>query len=376
MLHWSPVELVSRIVKSRAGLINLASGSPDPSLIPLNELRMVFEELIEELGPLLFAYPGAGGIPQLLDALRSYCGTLGVPANELVVTSGAQHGIKLISQLLVRGGDVVITEEPTFYETVDPMRFQGARLVGIPVDEEGMRVDLLEGELRRGLRPRLIYVIPTCHNPTGVTLSLERRRYLLELASEYDLLIIEDDPYRPVSMNPPPALRSLDDEDRVIYVGSLSKILAPGLRVGFITGPRDLLEEIAKLEQHDFSTSTPMQWLAARLLSRGIDLGRAAYWYHRKLRILEESLEKYLSHHNYLKPHCGFYVTVRLGVDTEALLPRAVDAGVAYVPANRFYVSTVVHDAARLSIGAVSAEDIPKGVAIIARLVAERLKTT
>lgn len=374
-LDWSPVEAVSRIVKGGSRvLINMASGSPDPSTIPFEELGEMFREVVAEHGPGAFAYPGAGGHPELVKALESYCEQdLGVPVGRgevLVVSSGAQHGLKLLSQILLSQGDLVAVEDPTFYEAVDPMRFQGSRLLGVPVDEGGMRVEDLEALLRRGVRPSMVYVNPTCHNPTGSCMGLERRRRLLELAEEHDLLIVEDDPYRPIAPEAPPSLKSLDRSGRVVYVGTLSKILAPGLRIGFVVAPQDLGEEVAKLEQHDFSTSTAMQLLAAKALGKGLvrsRMGPLSRLYSEKLRILVEELEKRMPG-RYTRPSCGFYTLARVGGDAEEKLAEALKRGLIYVPASRFFTGEGPRDAARLSISTVPKDLIPAGVEMLSKI--------
>jgi DNA-binding transcriptional MocR family regulator len=367
-LEWSPVELASRTARDLSGIINLASGSPDPSVIPVKELAELFEEMVREYGAKGFLYPGAGGVPELVKELRSYVSSdLGIDIGEgdvLVVVSGAQHGIKLLSQLLLEPGDIAVTEDPTFWEAVDPMRFQGARLVGIPIDEYGMDTSKLEDLLRRGLKPRLIYVIPTCHNPCGYVMSLDRRKHLLEIAEEYDLLILEDDPYRPISPNPPPSLKSMDRRGRVIYVCSMSKVLAPGLRIGFVVLSRDAAEELSKLEQHDFSTATPIQLLVARALRKGLVrslIPRLRMHYKEKMDVLLGSLEEHMPG-SYTKAECGFFTIVRLGVDAERHLPKAIASGVIYVPAKDFYIEKKLPDAARISMSTQPKEKIAEGV--------------
>ncbi|MDT7887780.1 MAG: PLP-dependent aminotransferase family protein [Desulfurococcales archaeon] len=334
----------------------------------MRDFAEIFDEIVREYGARGFLYPGAGGLPVLVGELRSYVSSdLGVSIRDhedLVVVSGAQHGIKLLSQLLLGERDIVITEDPTFWEAIDPMRFQGARLIGIPVDEEGMDTSRLEDLLRKGVKPRLIYVIPTCHNPCGYVMSIDRRRHLLEIAEKYDLTILEDDPYRPIAQDPPPSLKSIDRDGRVIYVGSMSKVLAPGLRIGYVILDRVLAIELSKLEQHDFSTSTPMQLLVARALKKGLVrslIPRLRRHYSEKIRILVESLEEHLPG-SFTRARCGFFTIVRLGVDAEKHLPRAIASGVIYVPAKDFHIEKKPADTARISISMPSKEEIREGV--------------
>ncbi len=367
-LSWSPVELASRRAKNLSSVVNFASGSPDPSLIPVKEIEEALKHVLEEHGPGSLGYPGAGGLPELVEELKIYAeSVLGIGlgrGEDLVVTSGAQHGIKLLSQLFLGSGDIVVTEDPSFWEALDPMRFQGAGLVGVKIGVNGMDTHALEEMLRKGLRPKIVYTIPTCHNPCGVTMDLEGRRHLLELAEGSDFLILEDDPYRPIAQDPPPSIKSLDKNGRVIYVGTLSKILAPGLRIGFTILRREYAEELSKLEQHDFSTSTPVQLAVARMLRKGVVKNLqplAKKRYREKLEILVEALEKSFPE-SYIEPSCGFYTLIRFGRDAEEHLPRAIENGVIYVPAREFYIERGPRDAARISISTPPKERIADGV--------------
>ena len=367
-LSWSPVELASRKARSLSGVVNFASGSPDPLMIPVREIMEALEQTLLEYGASALGYPGAGGLPELVEELKLYIRSdLGIGLRDdedLVVTSGAQHGIKLLSQLLLGSGDVVVTEDPSFWEAIDPMRFQGARIVGVGISENGMDTHALEKILRRGLRPRIVYTIPTCHNPCGVTMDLEGRKHLVELAEEYGFLILEDDPYRPIARNPPPSIKDLDKGGRVIYVGTMSKVLAPGLRIGFAVMNRELAEELSKLEQHDFSTSTIIQLAVARILRRGVVkslLPKLRRHYEDKLKTLIEALSEKFPE-RYIEPDCGFYTLLRLGKDAEEHLPRAIENGVIYVPARDFYIENKSIDAARISISTPPREKIAEGV--------------
>ncbi len=367
-LLWSPVELASRRAKTLSGVINFASGSPDPLMIPVREIAEAFEQTLLEYGSSALGYPGAGGLPELVEELKQYVISdlgVGLRGNEdLVVTSGAQHGIKLLSQLLLGPGDVVVTEDPSFWEAIDPMRFQGARILGVRLGGGGMDINALEQILRRGSKPKIVYTIPTCHNPCGVTMGLEERKHLVELAEEYGFIILEDDPYRPVAQNPPPSIKSLDKSGRVIYIGTLSKALAPGLRIGFTVLDRELAEELSKLEQHDFSTPTIIQLAVARILRSGVVkslMPRLRKHYSEKLEILVEALDEKFPG-QYIEPSCGFYTVLRLGRDAEEHLPRAIESGVIYVPARDFHIESKPIDTARISISTPPKERIAEGV--------------
>jgi Transcriptional regulators containing a DNA-binding HTH domain and an aminotransferase domain (MocR family) and their eukaryotic orthologs len=234
----------------------------------------------------------------------------------------------------------------------------------VAVDDQGIQTSILESRLKtRKSPPKLLYTVPTAHNPSGVTMSEERRKHLVELAQKYGFTIIEDDPYRPIS-KPTRTLYSMSPEN-VVYVGSLSKALAPGLRIGFvITTSHALAEKLRDLEQMDFSTSTVNQLVTAKILESDLiqsKLGDLREHYASKMRLMLESLRE-----NGLKPiyqpQDGFFCLVNTNTYAEELLLKAVKLGVAFVPASEFYFDNTGHTNIRLSIGPVDKSLIPEGV--------------
>ena len=368
-VDWSPVELASRLTKSGV-TYNFASGSPDPSLIPVTDIEEAAESVLGEYGSSALSYPGAGGLRELRVEVSRYLRRyLGINANwrSIVVTSGAQHAIKLLTQLLVKRSVRVYVEDPTFYETLAPFRFQGGRVIGMPITNEGMLVNEVVKVIKEG---DIVYTIPNCHNPTGVCMSEDNRRMLIETAEERGFLIIEDDPYTVLSLKAPRPLRSVSSN--VIYVGTFSKVLGPGLRIGFIVAPNWLRGHLERLEQHDFSTSTLTQLIVYKLLrSNAVDkvLSKARGIYEEKLKILVNALDEYMPNALQFKPVCGFYALVRLGVDAERLLRATAKVGLTYVPAGRFFINSSFRDAARLSIGAIKVERIKEGVKLLSGLI-------
>jgi len=376
IFEWSPIEYVSMISRDREIEYNFASGSPDPSLIPVKEFEKIFQEVIEEYGYRAFLYPGAGGSSELVRNIEKYyLDKIGVSLRsdeEIVIVSGAQHGIKILSQILVEKGDIVIVENPTFWEGVYPIRFHGASLRGVSIDEEGLDTYYLEKILREGLKPRFIYLNPTCHNPTGYVMSIDRRRHLLEIAERYDLYVIEDDPYRPVSKDPPPSLKSIDKSGRVIYIGSMSKIFAPGLRIGFVITNKDLAEKIKILEQHDFSTSTFLQLAMSKALEKNITealMKRCSEHYDMKRKILLEALERYFPE-RYTRPVCGFFNLIYVDKDPEIYVDKAIERRLLYVPATRFFVENPMYSI-RIGIGLISSEKIFDGIKVLREIFEE-----
>jgi len=365
----SPVELGSRVGgKVR---INMASGTPDPRVIPIEEIKNAYEEVLQEKGPRSLFYPGAGGQPELIEEIRRFVPSLNLSLDKedkIVVTSGAQHAIELISKYFL-DNDVVAVENPTFVETFMAMKLRSNVTLPIDLDSEGMDVSSLE-RITKIVRPKLVYVIPNCHNPAGVNMSYERRKALVELASARDFYVVEDDPYRPIAGCVPPPIKSFDREGRVIYVSSFSKIIAPGLRVGFIVAKGEIAEKLSLLEQLDFSTSTINQYVVANLLRRGLVSKRMttlAMHYSEKMKILTEALDD-AGIFKFNPPKCGFFALVDLRTDAERVFEVATKDGLSFVKAKAFFLRGG-DTMARLSVTIPTAEEIKEGVTILKRSV-------
>jgi DNA-binding transcriptional MocR family regulator len=361
-IQLSPVELASRISR-RGNVINLASGSPDPSTILHLELAKIYSQVIQEMGPSCLGYPGAGGQEQLIRELESLVKSFGIGlrGQRIVVTSGAQHAIELIAKYFLEEG-VTAVENPTFVETFYSLKLRSSAVIPVELEADGISVPELE-RLLKVVRVDLLYVIPTCHNPAGVTMSEEKRKALVELAEEFDFHIVEDDPYRPIAGQQPNPIKALDRSGRVIYIGSFSKVLAPGLRVGYIVADEETAEKISLLEQLDFSTSTLNQYVVARALSSGLVANRMNQLhdhYRRKVNALITSLnENRLV--DFREPSCGYFVLLDLGRDSMQVLEKAIEGGVVFVPASPFFIRGG-ETKARLSASVPSEAEIEEGV--------------
>lgn len=372
----SPVEEVSRIAK-QVKVINFASGSPDLRLIPVFEVANLVRSVIDKWGARSLTYPGMGGLEDLKAEIKRFAEHIGVDVSgdDVVVTCGAQHAFRILSDILVDYDVTVFCENPTFYETLTPLRINAKRIVGIPLDSNGVITYELE-KLLKSYRSKynILYLVPTCHNPTGITMSIERRKHILELASTYDLTVLEDDPYRPITTNTPPPLKSLDREGRVIYVGSFSKVFAPGLRIGWIATSKDLAYRIALFEQLDFATSTFTQYIALEALKSGFIYNymlKLANHYKWKMEVMLKALSDFMPYNvEWTKPCGGFFLMLKAqGFNAESSLAEAIRSGVIYVPTRRFYVSGEQKDTLRLSITQPTDEEIARGVEILSQLI-------
>ncbi len=375
-LEWSPVELASRIIREKKDLINLASGSPDPNLIPINEIKEALDEAINEYGADVFSYPGAGGLKELRKELKLFLASMGLNINnrEIIITAGAQHAINILANIMLNEQDYFISENPTFVETFNALRHYTANYVAVDIDESGIIIGELQQLIeKRRKKIKALYTIPTAHNPTGITLTSERRKELVELCSEHNIIVIEDDPYRFIIRNPPEPLINIDKQEIVVHVGSFSKILAPGLRIGYLIVPKYISEKIEQAEQLDFATSTINMYITLIMLRKNIVkkcLPKLITTYSRKMKVLLDALEDYMPPNvEWTKPLGGFFLLLRAGNKNLAkLLKKAIESGVAYVPAYLFYVKNPDHGTARLSIGSVKEEEINEGIRRLAKV--------
>ena len=270
------------------GVIHLASGSPDPQLFPIAAFQKAFGHALDGIGdsPLSLQYGPPYGDPGLRTWLADYFSTFGFAPqpDEIIITTGAQRAIDIVATALLSPGDTVLVESPGYIYGYDIFEGRGARLLPVPMDENGVQVDLLPPLLER-YAPRLLYCVPTAHSPTGVTLSAERRAKLVALAERYNFLIVEDDVANEFFYedSPPPPLKTLDRQGRVIYLKSFSKLVFPALRVGALVVPEWLMARVAEIEQrYDRFTSLPVQralhqYLSSNAFPRVVAVARTEY---------------------------------------------------------------------------------------------------
>lgn len=357
------------------GMISFAGGIPDADRFPLDLLAELATTVIDRDGRRVLQYGTTIGELETRIALCALYGpTPGgspcVDPDDLVVTSGAQQALDLVARVLLEPGDLVVCGDPDYVGLLGVLHDHDAIPLPLPIDADGLDVDHLERLLRSGSRPRACYLVPHHHNPTGVTVSVERRQHLHRLSARYGFVVIEDDPYRDLYFDDRPPAEVAADPALTVRIRSLSKILSPGLRLGALAGPRQLTEAVVVQKQSaDLHTSTLSQALAVAALDSGfldrhlVDL-RAAY--RSKLDILLQSLAGALGDRVRLqveRPSGGMFVWVRCpGVDTAAWLDRAVDRGACFVPGVAFAVEADLSDRARLSFATASPAEIAEGV--------------
>nr|WP_269327747.1 PLP-dependent aminotransferase family protein [Kineosporia mesophila] len=368
------------------GITSFGGGYPDPALFPLDELRSVFDEVLQEGNRSALQYTTSIGLPGLrsliaerMTADGSACGP-----DDVLVLQGAQQGLDLVARLLINTGDVIVTENPTFLGALIAFNPCRPRYATVDVDEAGMKTEELEAVLRSTPEARFIYVIPDFQNPSGATLSLQRRVRLLELASRYDVLVLEDTPYRELRYagEQLPTLRSLDTENRVIHLGSFSKTLAPGLRMGWAVAAPGILEKLGLLKlAADTQSSTLNMAVTARFLQR-FDLDQhirgAREVYRAKRDLMLATLDEHFpARVSFTRPDGGLFTWVEFPGEfdsarfmSEQALPHAK---VAYVPGATFFPLVERPNFARFSYSGQSDQAMVDGLVRLGHLLHETL---
>jgi len=328
-------------------LISFAMGAPATDLFPVRDFRRAINVVLRRDGAEALQYDGAAGYKPLQATIAKYLQARGIKARprEVLITSGSQQGLDLAARVLTEPGECVITESPTYLGALDVFESHGVRVMGVPVDEEGMRVDILERLISRH-RPRLIYTIPTFHNPTGVTMSQGRRERLLALARQHHVFILEDGVCSELrySGTPLPALKALDRQGHVVYLNSFSKILLPGIRVGYVVASGRILERLVAAKQSaDLFTSSLMQralaeYLAAARLEH--HLTHVCQVYKARRDAMLEGLARHLpADAHWSTPQGGLCLWVNLSSDVSAvqLYLTAIGYGVAFAVGSVFF---------------------------------------
>lgn len=364
------------------GMISFAGGIPDAALFPVDDFRLALNRALRDEGGALLEYGSVSGHRPFIDFLRRYLVERGVGAlpEEILIVNGSQQGLDLVTRTFLAPDDAIVVEDPSYHGAINLFRSVRARIVPVPVDDQGMDVSRLEKILERE-RPRLLYTMPTFQNPTGISMSLERRRRLVRLGAEHRIPILEDDFDGDLIYdgdNLPP-LRGLPEGRQVIYTGTFSKVLFPGIRLGWVVAPQPVIERLAAAKQAaDLSTSLLFQaamvhFAHGNFLERHGKTVRAEY--RRRRDTLLAALQKAMPEEvTWTRPAGGFSLILRLpaGVDAAELLPNAAARGVLYTAGHVFSLSgdrTIL----RLSFGNVKPEVIPEGVRRLAAALKEEI---
>ena len=367
----------------KPGIISFAGGFPDSAMFDVEGIRQASARALAEEPGAALQYGATEGYNPLREQLAAFMAAKGVKnlnPEGLIVTTGSQQALDLIAKTLLNPSDVALVEAPTFLATIQCFRLYGPQVVGVPIDAHGVQVDQLEALMVQH-KPKLVYLIPTFGNPSGATLSLERRLRVLELAVQYKTVVVEDDPYGDLYFGeaPPPSLLALSDQvpgsrDWLIHCGSLSKVLSPGLRVGWMIAPPDLLARATMCKQFsDAHTSTFAQATAAQYLKAGRmpeTLRTVRRVYGERAQAMGEALKQVMGDAlEFTQPKGGLFFWARLTgangkiSDGNEFAKRAIDKGVAFVPGAPFFANNPDANAIRLSFATADVAKIQEGVA-------------
>ncbi len=390
-LYWTP-ENVEEMVSARSKilgpqvwaaatpdprhLISFAGGLPDIPSLPGEQLLRAARTVIDREQKEALEYGGTFGPAPLRDAIAERSSRIeGIPLtrDNVIIASGSAHAIGMVCETLLDPGDIVLVESPNFPGSMRTMRSFGAEQIAVPMDEHGMRVDSLEVELQKladqGKRAKFIYCIPTHQNPAGCTMPIDRREKLVELARKYNTFVLEDDAYGELwfDQEPPPSIFALSNGDHGIKVSSFSKIIATGLRMGWIMGPPALVSRVAAL-RYDMGSSPFLGRVIAEMISNG-DLDRHVLnlrrTYAKKLERVEDALQRYTSEYaTYTRPLGGFFLWLQLrpGMSSRDVQMAANERGVVVGQGPQFFADNKATNHVRLAFSYVAMEEIEEGI--------------
>jgi 2-aminoadipate transaminase len=376
-------------ITARPEVISLAGGLPDTSTFPSASFAAQMTRIAHESSAEALQYGPTEGFEETKECILEVMGAEGMAPDpdDLIVTTGGQQAIDLITKTLVNPGDPVICEAPTYPGAVPTFCSYEADVHQVSTDDEGMRIDELEELLAAlsvaGRRPKFIYSVPTFQNPAGVTLSEERRRRLVELAREHEVLIVEDNPYGLLRFegDSEPTLYSLDGGDYVLYLGTLSKILSPGIRIGWVAAPPPVLEKIGLGKQAaDLCTSTLSQYFVREYFAEGRwreYIADLVGIYRDRRDAMLEALERHFPQHaEWTRPEGGLFLWATLPeyIDTTDLLAKALRENVAFVPGRAAYVDGRGASSMRLNFSASSEDVLREGIRRIGAVVSEQVE--
>ncbi len=366
---------------AQPGMISFAGGNPSPAALPDQQVAALAAEVLSENGKAILQYGATEGYPAFRESLLTYVKEKVAPGIETVLpVTGSTQAMDLLCKALINKGDVILVENPSFLGNLQCMKLYEATLVPVDSDDDGLLPDHLE-KLIRAYHPKMLYTIPTFQNPSGRTLTTERRRRVAELAEEYGMVVAEDDPYRDLRYTGQelPTIKSFDQKGWVVYLGSFSKTISPGLRVGFIAGDAAIIRKCTIGKQSsDVHTANLNQAIVDRYLRKNLLPGHIqeiCAGYREQLNAMLEELSSFPKGVRYTVPQGGLFIWVELpeGINALTLLPKAVEHKVAYVPGTHFYTGGGHENTLRLNFSNSSIEQIHNGMKILRDLIQAEL---
>ncbi len=367
-------------------IIPLAAGNPDVATFPMEEVKKISAEIFENEPVTALQYGVTEGYKPLIDRLTVFIKNkynIGRDFDSLIISSGAQQVMDLATKALCDLGDTVICECPSFIGSLNCFRSYGCQLAGVSVESDGMNIEELENAIKNANNPRFIYTIPNFQNPSGVTMSLEKRKAVYALAKKYGLLIVEDNPYGDlrVSGEDVPSIKSMDEDGIVIYAGSFSKLLAPGIRVGYICAPAPIIakmtvgKQAADVHTPVFSQMLVDKWMSQYDIDAHIEKIRAIY--REKLNLMCDLIDSELGGFvKYVRPEGGLFVWCELPEDVDMIefVQECIKEKVAVVPGSAFMVNDESTNCFRINFSTPSNDKIVAGMKALGRVKAKFVK--
>ena len=384
----SAIREILKIIQS-SNVISLAGGMPDPATFPTEEISKVTQQILAKDSARALQYSSTEGLSELREFILNWLNEDNKKADldNIMITSGSQQGLDLVSKILLDPGDIVVVELPSYLAALNAFRSYGGEMVGVPMDDEGMQTDLLEETLSQlkseEKKVKFIYTISNFQNPAGVTMSLARRKRILEIARKFEVFILEDNPYDKLRFEgePIPSIYSLGNEGYVISLGTFSKILCPGLRLAWILGNKEIIEKLVIMKQATDLCTTILNQLIAYEYCRQNDIDKNiesnVQIYRKKRDIMLEALDKYFpAEATWTKPEGGFFVFVTLPeyIDTGKMFPEAIKEKVAYVSGAPFFTNGKGKNTMRLSFCYPNEKDIEEGIKRLGQVIKKKIK--
>lgn len=369
-------------------VVSLSAGNPSPEAFPIEEIKEISSRLLEQNPIGVLQYSVTEGYPQLRETLKEYMKShhnVGRDFDDILITTGAQQIMDLATKSLVNEGDVVITEAPSFIGSLNTFRSYNAKLVGVKIDDDGMNMEELEKALQTHKNARFIYTIPNFQNPSGITMSLEKRKKMYELAKKYNVLILEDNPYGDLRYSGEyiPCIKSFDDEGIVLYAGSMSKVISPGIRVAYVIAPKPIFQKMVVCKQgNDVHTNIWSQMVCNELMTKydfDAHLEKLRNLYRKKAQFMMDLMDKYLVPMGitYAKITGGLFTMCTLPdyVDMQEFCKDAIKNKVCVVPGNAFLTdeSEECHTF-RVNFSTPTDEQLEKGIKLLAKTAEKYIK--
>ena len=370
-------------------IISFAGGLPNPDSFPVKELQTIVKDVLNKQGSVALQYGTTNGLNELREAIAERSCKEGIDTTDenIIIMSGSQQALDTVGKIFLNPGDIALVGLPTYLGGINAFRSYEANLIGVPIDQDGMMVDVFEETvkdlIKEDIVPKFVYTVPTFQNPDGTVMPESRRKKLLDVANEYDLVIIEDDPYSKLRYDIPPVkpIKAFDDVGRVIYISTFSKILAPGFRLAWTIASDDITRKMAVCKQAlDLCTNPFTQYIANEFIRNGfldLHIMRICEMYKPKRDMMMKSMRKYFPKgYSCNEPKGGMFAWVTLNgdINTETMFLDAIKEKVAYVHGKAFHVDDGGGSSMRLNFSYSTNEQIEEGIKRLGNVIAKKLE--